>query len=133
MGNLGKALISYRGFEREGFEIVSAFESLSEAVLEDTALVFLGDKSTIDVADEAEKITNKFLADMPTLLANKETPEARYSESKCKVCPYNGLCKPYFQANEELTLLYGIDALSGKLARSVKTDALLRDLKSLHS
>ena len=27
MGNLGKALISYRGFEREGFEIVSAFDA----------------------------------------------------------------------------------------------------------
>lgn len=25
-GNLGKALISYRGFEREGFEIISAFD-----------------------------------------------------------------------------------------------------------
>ena len=27
VGNLGKALISYRGFEREGFEIVSAFDA----------------------------------------------------------------------------------------------------------
>jgi redox-sensing transcriptional repressor len=27
VGNLGKALISYKGFEREGFEIVSAFDA----------------------------------------------------------------------------------------------------------
>lgn len=27
VGNLGKALISYRGFEREGFEIISAFDA----------------------------------------------------------------------------------------------------------
>jgi predicted RecB family nuclease len=74
------------------------------------ALVFLGDKSTVDIADEATAVTDKFLADMPTLLESKETPEARYGESKCKVCPYNGLCKPGFQAKEELTLLYGIDA-----------------------
>lgn len=32
VGNLGKALISYRGFEREGFEIVSAFDASQEVV-----------------------------------------------------------------------------------------------------
>jgi len=32
VGNLGKALISYRGFEREGFEIVSAFDANPEVV-----------------------------------------------------------------------------------------------------
>lgn len=32
VGNLGKALISYRGFEREGFEIISAFDANPEVV-----------------------------------------------------------------------------------------------------
>ncbi|HAO65732.1 MAG TPA: redox-sensing transcriptional repressor Rex, partial [Verrucomicrobiales bacterium] len=32
VGNLGKALISYRGFEREGFEIVSAFDADTNVV-----------------------------------------------------------------------------------------------------
>ena len=27
VGNLGRALLSYRGFEREGFEIVGAFDA----------------------------------------------------------------------------------------------------------
>ena len=32
VGNLGKALISYRGFEREGFEIISAFDADSNVM-----------------------------------------------------------------------------------------------------
>lgn len=76
------------------------------------AAVFIGDKSTVEIGIEADKETEKFLHDMPRILASEKPPEARYGESKCKVCPYNGLCKPEFKAKEELTLLYGIDARS---------------------
>jgi redox-sensing transcriptional repressor len=38
VGNLGKALISYRGFEREGFEIVSAFDADPKVVNADAKL-----------------------------------------------------------------------------------------------
>jgi len=38
VGNLGKALISYRGFEREGFEIVSAFDADPKIVNKDGLL-----------------------------------------------------------------------------------------------
>jgi uncharacterized protein len=76
------------------------------------ALIFLGDKTTVETGDESNAEADKFLADMPTLLARKEPPEARYGNSKCKVCPYDGLCKPEFEAKDELTLLYGIDSRS---------------------
>jgi len=76
------------------------------------AMVFIGDKSTVEIGMEADEETDKFLADMPLILASKNPPEARYGESKCKVCPYTGICKPEFKAREELTLLYGIDARS---------------------
>lgn len=76
------------------------------------AIIFIGDGSRVEVGTETDKITDKFLADMSSLLTSKTHPEARYSESKCKVCPYNGLCKPEFKAKEELTLLYGIDSRS---------------------
>ncbi len=32
-GNLGSALLRYRGFEKEGFEVVAAFDAMPEAVL----------------------------------------------------------------------------------------------------
>ena len=74
------------------------------------ALIFLGDKTTVETGDEANAEADKFLADMPKLLSREEPPDARYGNSKCKVCPYDSLCKPEFEAKEELTLLYGIDS-----------------------
>ncbi len=38
VGNLGKALISYRGFEREGFEIVAAFDADPSVVNADSKI-----------------------------------------------------------------------------------------------
>ena len=38
VGNLGKALIAYRGFEREGFEIVAAFDADPKVVNMDSKL-----------------------------------------------------------------------------------------------
>ena len=73
------------------------------------AIIFSGDGSNKEFGDEINEITDKFLVDMSSLLTRKTPPEARYSESKCKVCPYNDLCKPAFKEKEELTLLYGID------------------------
>jgi uncharacterized protein len=76
------------------------------------ALIFLGDKSTVETGEEANVEAEKFLADTRGILSLKNAPEARYGESKCKVCPYVGLCKPQFEAKEDLTLLYGIDSRS---------------------
>jgi uncharacterized protein len=74
------------------------------------ALIFLGDKSIAETGDESAALADGFLEDMRLLLSHKEAPEARYGESKCKVCPYVALCKPEFEAREDLTLLYGIDS-----------------------
>lgn len=66
----------------------------------------------VETGDESNAEADKFLADMPALLAQTEPPKARYGNSKCKVCPYDGLCKPEFETKDELTLLYGIDSRS---------------------
>lgn len=87
---------------------LGAYRELLKSTL--PALIFLGDKSTVETGDEANKEADKFLADMRGILSLQHPPEARYGESKCKVCPYVGLCKPAFEAKEDLTLLYGIDS-----------------------
>ena len=72
------------------------------------ALVYLGDGSQAAIGDESEKLADKFLDDMRQLLASDNEPDVRYSHSKCKICPYYGHCKPQFVANEDLSLLYGV-------------------------
>lgn len=74
------------------------------------ALIYLGDKSTVETADEANTEAESFITDMRSILASPTPPDARYGESKCKVCPYVAICKPAFEAKEDLTLLYGIDS-----------------------
>ncbi|MFZ4762465.1 MAG: TM0106 family RecB-like putative nuclease [Alphaproteobacteria bacterium] len=76
------------------------------------ALVFHGNGKISEIGDEANKLADEFLQDMRSLLSQAKEPEARYGESKCKVCPYTGRCKPKFMAKQELTLLYGIDSRS---------------------
>ena len=33
-----------------------------------------------------------------------------YAHSKCSICSYVGICKPEFEAKQELTLIYGVDS-----------------------
>jgi uncharacterized protein len=95
------------------------------------AMIFLGDKTTVETGGEANAEADKFLADMPKLLDQRKPPEARYGNSKCKVCPYNSLCKPEFEAKEELTLLYGIDSRSAPHleAQGVNTISKLAEIQ----
>ena len=74
------------------------------------ALAFLGTGEVTEIGDEADKEVDKFLAGMREMLVQQTPPDVRYSESKCKACSYNGVCKPQFEAKGELTLLYGIDS-----------------------
>jgi uncharacterized protein len=87
------------------------------------ALVFLGNGETVEIGDEADKLADKFLAGMREILANKTSPQVRYSESRCKPCPYYGVCKPEFKAKEEITLLYGVEsrAAPGLEAQGITT------------
>ncbi|HWD19134.1 MAG TPA: redox-sensing transcriptional repressor Rex [Verrucomicrobiae bacterium] len=53
VGNLGLALLSYRGFEKEGFEIVAAFDLDPERKRErDNAIPILGLESLVDLVKE---------------------------------------------------------------------------------
>ncbi|MBL4712293.1 MAG: TM0106 family RecB-like putative nuclease [Gammaproteobacteria bacterium] len=74
------------------------------------AIVFLGDGNEAVIGDEANVMTNRFVTEMRELLANDDEPVVRYGHSKCCICPYYTHCKPAFEAKEELSLLYGIQA-----------------------
>ncbi len=61
VGNLGRALLSYRGFEREGFEIVGAFDSRPGQYLS-------GDMSMeVQVMDKLPKVIDKHVVKMAIL------------------------------------------------------------------
>lgn len=78
---------------------LGAYRELLNSTL--PALIFLGDKSTVETGDEANKEAEKFLADMRGILSLKTPPEARYGESKCKVCPYVGLALSLKQQDQD--------------------------------
>lgn len=73
------------------------------------ATVFLGDGSQAMVTEASDKLTNTFIDSMRSLLASNAEPAVRYSHSKCSSCAYVEHCKPNFIANEDLSLLYGVD------------------------
>ncbi len=72
------------------------------------ALVFLGDGNTATLGDETKPLVDRFITDMEALLAMDEQPTVRYSHSKCRICPYFERCTPEFEANEDVSLIYGI-------------------------
>ena len=72
------------------------------------ALVFLGDGNTATLGDEVEPHVEQFITAMQALLAMDEQPTVRYSHSKCRICPYFEQCTPEFEANEDISLIYGI-------------------------
>ena len=72
------------------------------------AIVFLGDGAQALIGDEANAVANEFITEMRELLSSDDEPLVRYSHSKCRACPYYAHCKPPFEANEELSLLYGL-------------------------
>ncbi len=74
------------------------------------ALVIHGNGTTSEIGDDANKLADEFLTDMRQILAQPSKPTARYSHSKCSLCSYVGICKPEFEAKQELTLVYGIDS-----------------------
>ena len=76
------------------------------------ALAYLGTGEIEEIGDEANGEVDAFLNSMRQLLAHTEPPAVRYSESKCKACPYLSICKPTFEQKGELTLLYGIESRS---------------------
>lgn len=72
------------------------------------ALVFLGDGNTATLGDEVRPQVDKFITAMQELLVTDKQPDVRYSHSKCRICPYFEQCTPEFEANEDVSLIYGI-------------------------
>ena len=71
-------------------------------------IVFLGTGEQTEIGDEANPLVNQFITEMRNVLDNDEPPLVRYSHSKCKICPYNLICKPAFEERGEITIIYGV-------------------------
>jgi predicted RecB family nuclease len=115
-----------RSGDKEEIQIqLAVYRKLLKSTL--PALVFHGNSTVSEVGDDANALAEEFLTDMRSLLARTTEPEARYSESKCKLCNFYEKCKPEFVAKQELTLLYGIDSRNAPHleAQGIKT---IRDL-----
>lgn len=93
------------------------------------AITFLGDGENELIGDEANALTDKFIAEMRELLGSDIEPVARYSHSKCRACSYYTHCKPQFKAKEELSLLYGVQgrAAAGLEKEGIDTIAQLAE------
>lgn len=76
------------------------------------ALAYLGTGEVSEVGDESNPDVNTYITEIRSVLAETEPPLVRYSESKCKACPFYVVCQPAFAEKEELTLIYGIDSRS---------------------
>ena len=72
------------------------------------AIVFHGDGSQSEIGDESNKVVNQFVTEMRELMGTDAIPNVQYSHSKCKACPYYGVCRPDFEEKESLSLIYGI-------------------------
>jgi predicted RecB family nuclease len=88
---------------------LGAYRELLNSTL--PALIFLGDKSTVETGDEANKEAEKFLADMRGILSlRKIRLKLATAKASARSVRMSGFCKPVFEAKEDLTLLYGIDS-----------------------
>ena len=76
------------------------------------ALAYLGTGEVVEIGDESNPDVNTYVTEIRSVLAETDPPLVRYSESKCRICPFYSVCKPAFVGKEELTLIYGIDKRS---------------------
>ncbi len=76
------------------------------------AIVFLGDGHQEEISDETDPLTSRFIQEMNELLHLPLPPEVSYSHSRCKACPYYSQCRPNFEKEGNLSLVYGIDGRS---------------------
>ncbi len=85
------------------------------------AIVFLGDGAQEEISDETDPLTSRFMQEMAELLHQPSAPEVNYSHSRCKACPYYSQCRPDFEKEGNLSLVYGIDgrALPGLHAQGI--------------
>lgn len=72
------------------------------------AIVFLGDGRIANLGDEIDALIDEFMESMYQLLEQSVQPAVRYSHSRCRTCPYFSHCRPQFEADEDISLLYGV-------------------------
>ncbi len=71
-------------------------------------IVLLGNGDRVELGDEVDAVTDQFLQEMGVLLQTENEPSMRYAHSKCQACPYLTHCLRGFEANDDLSLLYGV-------------------------
>lgn len=76
------------------------------------AIVFLGDGRTAELGNEVAPVADEFIASMRALIQLPHPPAARYSHSKCRICPYAELCRKEFEDRQDISLLYGIHGIT---------------------
>ncbi len=74
------------------------------------AVAYLGNGNKEEITSSSDNLVDEFIGDIRELLQSQQEPAARYSHSKCSACIYDNHCKPSFIENDDLTLLYGIQA-----------------------
>lgn len=86
-------------------------------------IVFLGNGEQVELADEVDKVTDRFLVEMRSLLDDDDEPEAHYAHSKCQACPYYSYCLEGFESADDLSLIYGVQGRSanGLVAQGIPT------------
>ncbi len=72
------------------------------------AVVYLGDGTTASYSDEVNTQVSAFIQSMRRLRVQTEQPHVHYSHSRCRICPYYAYCLTQFEADDSLSLLYGI-------------------------
>jgi len=90
-------------------------------------IVILGNGEQVEIGDETQASSNKFIEDMKTLLGSPDVPNVRYSHSRCKGCPYYQHCRPAFEKKGDLSMGYGVQ---GRAANGLEAVGVT-DIKSL--
>lgn len=87
------------------------------------AIAYLGRGNQALVGEEYAADAEKFLASLRAIVDGAEPPRTIYGETKCKHCEFEELCVPKFLAEDELTLVYGIDGRNapGLAAQGITT------------
>ncbi|MCP5245296.1 MAG: TM0106 family RecB-like putative nuclease [Burkholderiales bacterium] len=90
------------------------------------AIVFLGDGRTANLGDEVDALVDAFLQSMHRLSEQSEQPAVRYSHSRCRICPYFLHCRPQFEADEDISLLYGVHGRTAEYLAQAGIDTISR-------
>lgn len=78
-------------------------------------VVFLGNGRTAGIGCEVDVLVDEFIGDMHQLRTLSEQPPARYSHSRCRICPYLSRCRTEFEASQDTSMLHGMHGRTAEL------------------